>query len=41
MLTGNRIVRQIKNGNISIIPFDKEQLNPNSYDILLHDTLYT
>jgi dCTP deaminase len=35
MLTGHEIMRQIKKGNITIDPFNVEQLNPNSYNLKL------
>lgn len=39
MLTGKNILKQIKNGNISIVPFNEKQLNPNSYNITLANEL--
>ena len=39
MLTGSEIYKQIKKGNIEISPFDKERINPNSYNLRLHDEL--
>lgn len=39
MLTGNEIERQIKIGNIVIDPYNDKQLNPNSYNITLHNEL--
>jgi dCTP deaminase len=41
MLTGPEIARQRKFGRLSIDPFDPGQLNPNSYDVCLGDTLVT
>lgn len=41
ILTGPEIQRQIDAGNIVIDPFDPAQLNPNSYDVRLGDTLLT
>src|SRR5438045_9385499 len=38
ILTGNEIKAQLGN-NIVIEPFDERQLNPNSYDLRLHDEL--
>lgn len=35
MLTGHDIQRHITKGGISIEPFNKDQLNPNSYDLRL------
>lgn len=39
MLSGNEIFEQIQNGNIVIDPFNKEQLNPNSYNLTLGEEL--
>lgn len=39
MLTGSEILKQIKKGNISIDPFDIDCLNPNSYNVHLHNKL--
>lgn len=39
MLTGAEIEKQIKKGNIHITPYDKKQLNPNSYNLRLHPEL--
>ena len=36
ILSGNEIHRQL-GGSISIEPFDERQLNPNSYNLRLHD----
>jgi len=38
ILTGNEISAQL-NENIFIDPFDKDQLNPNSYNLRLHNEL--
>jgi dCTP deaminase len=38
ILTGNQI-REEMGGNIVIDPFDESQLNPNSYNLCLHDEL--
>lgn len=38
ILTGNEIRAQL-GGNIVIDPFDEEQLNPNSYNLRLHNEL--
>lgn len=39
MLTGSEILKQVKKKNIVINPFDIDQLNPNSYNVRLGDTL--
>ncbi|MCS7299801.1 MAG: dCTP deaminase [Spirochaetia bacterium] len=39
MLTSSRIIEEIKNGNIVIDPFDEKYLNPNSYNLRLHNEL--
>lgn len=39
MLTGKEIERKIKSGQIVIDPFDKNKINPNSYNLTLNDTL--
>lgn len=39
ILTGKKICEEVKNGNISIKPFDKEMINPNSYNYHLGFTL--
>ena len=39
MLTGSKIWEEIEKGNICISPFDKKQLNPNSYNVRLGSTL--
>ena len=39
MLSGLEIKKQIKNGNIIIVPFNENQLNPNSYNIKLGNKL--
>ena len=39
MLTGSKILEEIEKGNICILPFDKKQLNPNSYNVRLGSTL--
>lgn len=39
ILTKSAIRRKIKDGSIVISPFDESQLNPNSYDVRLGDTL--
>ena len=35
MLSGEEILKEIENGNIIIKPFDKKQINPNSYNLKL------
>ena len=39
MLTGSKILEEIENGGIQITPFDRTQLNPNSYNVRLGNTL--
>ncbi len=39
ILTGNEIAKQVKLGNITISPFVKEQVNPNSYNYRINDVL--
>jgi dCTP deaminase len=39
ILTGKEIISNINKGNIVIKPFDKSQLNPNSYKLRLHKEL--
>lgn len=39
ILSGIKIEDLIKNGDIVIEPFNEEQLNPNSYNLRLHDEL--
>ena len=39
ILSGKEIEKQVKEGNISIAPFTKEQINPNSYNLRLHPDL--
>ena len=41
ILSGNRILEEIENGNIEIDPFDKSRLNPNSYNVRLAGELLT
>jgi dCTP deaminase len=40
ILTGPEIRRQIELGNIVIDPFDLSRINPNSYNLSLHEDLY-
>lgn len=39
ILTSNEILKRMDKGDIVISPFNKEQLNPNSYNVTLGDTL--
>ena len=39
ILSGKEIHQQVKNGTISIDPFNSSQLNPNSYNLRLHSDL--
>jgi dCTP deaminase len=39
ILTGPKIKNEIKDGTITISPFDDKYINPNSYDFRLGDTL--
>lgn len=39
ILGGQTILDEIKNGNIEIDPFDETKINPNSYNLTLHDKL--
>lgn len=39
MLSGKRILQEIKRGNIEIAPFDEKMLGPNSYNLHLADEL--
>jgi len=41
ILTGSKIQQEVSNGRIIIEPFDEKQLNPNSYDFRLGDTIKT
>jgi dCTP deaminase len=41
ILTGPEIHKQLKSGNIRIDPFERKQLNPNSYNLRLHPLLAT
>lgn len=40
ILSGNKINEEVLRGNITISPFCKEQINPNSYNYTLGDYLY-
>lgn len=37
ILSGNEIVKELENDRITIFPFNKKQLNPNSYNYRLSD----
>jgi dCTP deaminase len=39
ILTGTKIIEEIESGNIVIDPFHEDQINPNSYNYRLGDTL--
>jgi len=39
MLTGEEIIKAVENGDILIEPFDKNNVNPNSYNLTLGDEL--
>lgn len=39
ILTGNKILKEVKKQRITIEPFHKEQINPNSYDFRLGNIL--
>ncbi|MDD2490257.1 MAG: dCTP deaminase [Bacilli bacterium] len=39
ILSGKEIKERIKNKDITIDPFDEKKLNPNSYNLTLHDEL--
>jgi len=39
ILSGKEILNQIKAGNIIIDPFDEKYVNPNSYNLRLHNEL--
>ena len=39
ILSGLAIVEEIRKGNIQIDPFDEKRLNPNSYNLRLHNQL--
>lgn len=41
ILSGKEIQRQIGIGNINIQPFDVKKVNPNSYNLTLHNELLT
>lgn len=37
ILSGSKILQEVNNGNIIITPFNKENINPNSYNYTLGD----
>ncbi|MDR1491390.1 MAG: dCTP deaminase [Planctomycetaceae bacterium] len=39
ILSGKEILKEMANGNIAIDPFDDQQINPNSYNLRLHNKL--
>lgn len=39
ILSGREIARQVEQGNIFIDPFDPKKVNPNSYNLSLHNEL--
>lgn len=39
LLTGARIEREVQEGRIHLAPFDRKQLNPNSYNVRLDQEL--
>jgi dCTP deaminase len=39
ILSGLEILKEIDHGNIEIDPFDKKRVNPNSYNLRLHNEL--
>lgn len=39
ILSGKEIQKQIEKGNIAITPFDPKLINPNSYNLRLHNEL--
>lgn len=39
ILTGDKIFEEVKNGNITITPFDEKRINPNSYNLSLSNKL--
>ncbi|MGV2915530.1 dCTP deaminase [Streptomyces alfalfae] len=41
ILTGPEIIESASDGRISISPFTREQVNPNSYNVCLGETLVT
>ncbi|MGW6913304.1 dCTP deaminase [Kitasatospora sp. NPDC054939] len=41
ILTGPEIIESARDGRISISPFNRDQVNPNSYNVCLGETLVT
>ncbi len=39
ILTGNKIIKEVKSGKIEITPFDKNRITTNSYDLSLGETI--
>ncbi len=39
ILTGSEIEKEVKKSNITIIPFNKNQVNPNSYNYRINDEI--
>jgi dCTP deaminase len=39
IITGKQILKEMRRGNIHIDPYDPERLNPNSYNLRLHNKL--
>lgn len=39
ILTGNKIIKEVKSGKIEISPFNKKRITTNSYDLSLGDTI--
>jgi dCTP deaminase len=39
ILSGKEILKQVKEGNIFIEPFNENRINPNSYNLRLHNEL--
>jgi len=39
ILSGKEILKEIKSGKLVIAPFDPKRINPNSYNLRLHDEL--
>ena len=39
ILSGREIAQQVEQGNITIQPFDRKKVNPNSYNLSLHNEL--
>ena len=41
ILTGRQIQQKVQTGEIEISPFDPTHVNPNSYDLTLHNQMLT